>query len=85
MVSKDLLRRVVYDQRETAEDLGVERKIFDEQISAPEILVISGVRRCGKSVLMQQIKAKRDEQDFFLSFDDDRLLHFEVDDFQTLS
>ena len=84
MVSKDLLRQVVYDQRETAEDLGVERKVFDEQISAPEILVISGVRRCGKSVLMQQIKAKRDEQDFFLSFDDDRLLHFEVDDFQTL-
>ena len=84
MVSKDLLRQVVYDQRETAEDLGVERKVFDEQISAPEILVISGVRRCGKSVLMQQIKAKRDERDFFLSFDDDRLLHFEVDDFQTL-
>lgn len=84
MVSKDLLRQVVYDQRETAEDLGVERKVFDEQFSAPEILVISGVRRCGKSVLMQQIKAKRDERDFFLSFDDDRLLHFEVDDFQTL-
>lgn len=78
------MRQVVYDQRETAEDLGVERKIFDEQISAPEILVISGVRRCGKSVLMQQIKAKREERDFFLSFDDDRLLHFEVDDFQTL-
>ena len=78
------MRQVVYDQRETAEDLGVERKVFDEQISAPEILVISGVRRCGKSVLMQQIKAKRDERDFFLSFDDDRLLHFEVDDFQTL-
>ncbi len=84
MVTKDLLRRVIYDQRELMEGLGVDRQILKEQIAAPEILVISGVRRCGKSVLMQQIKAKREEQDYYLSFDDDRLLHFEVEDFQVL-
>ena len=84
MVTKDLLRRVIYDQRELMEGLGVDRQILKDQIAAPEILVISGVRRCGKSVLMQQIKAKREEQDYYLSFDDDRLLHFEVEDFQVL-
>ena len=30
---------------------------------------------------MQQIRAKELEQDYFLSFDDDRLIHFTVEDF----
>ena len=84
MVTKDLLRQVIYEQRELKSDLGVERQICQEQVDAPEVLVISGVRRCGKSVLMQQIRARQQEQDYCLSFDDDRLLHFEVEDFQTL-
>ena len=84
MVTKDLLRQVIYEQRELSSDLGVERHIGQEQVDSPEILVISGVRRCGKSVLMQQIKSRQQEQDYCLSFDDDRLLHFEVEDFQTL-
>ena len=84
MVTKDLLRQVIYEQRELNEPLGVKRKIFEEQVVAPEVLVISGVRRCGKSVLMQQIRAGQVEQDYCLCFDDDRLLHFEVSDFQTM-
>ena len=84
MVTKDLLRQVIYEQRELNEPLGVKRKIFQEQVVAPEVLVISGVRRCGKSVLMQQIRAGQVEQDYCLCFDDDRLLHFEVSDFQTM-
>lgn len=84
MVTKDLLRQVIYEQRELNEPLGVKRKIYQEQVNAPEVLVISGVRRCGKSVLMQQIRAGQAEQDYCLCFDDDRLLHFEVSDFQTM-
>ena len=84
MVTKDLLRQVIYEQRELNEPLGIKRKIYQEQVNAPEILVISGVRRCGKSVLMQQIRAGQAEQDYCLCFDDDRLLHFEVSDFQLM-
>ena len=84
MVSKDLLKQVIYEQRELAEDLGVRRLVPQADIDAEEILVISGIRRCGKSVLMQQIKSGKSEQDYSLSFDDDRLLHFTVEDFQTL-
>lgn len=84
MVSKELLRQVLYEQRELYKDLGIER-IIDASWTAPSgIMVISGVRRCGKSVLMQQIRAKELEQDYFLSFDDDRLIHFTVEDFQFL-
>ena len=84
MVTKDLLRQVIYEQRELNEPLGVKRKIYQEQVNAPEVLVISGVRRCGKSVLMQQIRAGQSERDYCLCFDDDRLLHFEVSDFQMM-
>ena len=84
MVTKDLLRQVIYEQRGLNEPLGVKRKIAQEQIDAPEVLVISGVRRCGKSVLLQQIRAGQKEQDYCLCFDDDRLLHFEVSDFQLM-
>ena len=84
MVAKELLRQVIYEQRELSGYLGVARDISEEQLSAPEVTVISGVRRCGKSVLLQQIKSRRKEQDYYMSFDDDRLLHFTVEDFQTL-
>lgn len=84
MVTKELLRQVVYEQRELMGNLGIERNVGKQSTEMPEILVISGVRRCGKSVLLQQIRAKRDEKDYYLSFDDDRLLHFTVEDFQVL-
>ena len=78
------MRQVIYEQRELNSDLGVERQVCQEQVEAPEVLVISGVRRCGKSVLMQQIRGRQQEQDYCLCFDDHRLLHFEVEDFQAL-
>lgn len=84
MVTKELLRQVIYEQRELTGNLGVERSVCQNISKTPEILVISGVRRCGKSVMMMQIKASQDEQDYYFNFDDDRLLHFTVEDFQTL-
>ena len=84
MISKEQLRQVVYDQRNLYYDLGIERNIDQSLVDCQEVLVLTGVRRCGKSVLMQQIRAKRSEKDYFISFDDDRLLHFTVDDFQLL-
>ena len=84
MVTKELLRQVIYEQRALNESLGIERQMIEEMMDVPEILVISGIRRCGKSVLMRQIRARQKEQDYYLSFDDDRLLYFTVEDFQTL-
>jgi hypothetical protein len=48
------------------------------------IVIISGIRRCGKSVLLQQIRKKQREQDYYLNFDDERLINFSVDHFQLL-
>lgn len=51
-----------------------------------EIIVISGIRRCGKSTLMQQLRcsAPVGQADYFMNFDDDRLIQFSVEDFQLL-
>lgn len=83
-MNKDLLRIVIYEQREKNMPLGITRHIDPKLIECPEILIITGVRRCGKSVLMQQIRSRQTEQDYYINFDDERLINFKVEDFQTL-
>lgn len=81
---KELLKKIIFDQQEWDLKKTVKRNIDDRLITAPEILVITGVRRCGKSVLLQQIREKQNEKDYYMNFDDERLIRFKVDDFQTL-
>lgn len=85
MINKNNLRQVIYEQRQNMLGETVPRKIASMLVDCPEVLVISGVRRCGKSVLLQQIRDNRKERDYYLNFDDERLIHFTVEDFQTLS
>jgi predicted AAA+ superfamily ATPase len=47
-------------------------------------VIITGIRRCGKSTLLQQIRAKQNERNYYINFDDERLVSFKVDDFQML-
>lgn len=49
-----------------------------------QIVVITGLRRVGKSTLLQQLRNDSEESDYFINFDDDRLIHFELQDFQVL-
>jgi len=56
------------------------RKIVDYK-KTPFIIIISGVRRCGKSVLMSQIRTK---DCYYVNFDDERFINFSVNDFQML-
>lgn len=81
---KELLKRIIFDQQEWDLKNTVKRNIDEHLITAPEILVITGIRRCGKSVLLQQIRERQKEKDYYMNFDDERLIQFKVDDFQTL-
>jgi len=49
-----------------------------------EIIILTGVRRCGKSVLLQQVRHLQAESDFYFNFEDERLIQFTVADFQLL-
>ena len=84
---KDLLKQIILEQQEILHAPNkryVQRNIADEWLQTSEILIISGIRRCGKSVLMQQIRDRLVEKDFFFNFDDERLANFKLDDFQKL-
>jgi uncharacterized protein len=83
-MQKSLLQAVISDQKTLKwESSAIDR----EQVSIKEddsIVVISGIRRCGKSTLLQSIRAKNKEKDYYLNFDDDRLIQFKVEHFQLL-
>lgn len=84
---KELLKKIIFEQQEFCKNIvrnTVPRDIEDEWVTTSEILIITGIRRCGKSVLLQQLRNRLSEQDFFFNFDDERLASFTVSDFQAL-
>lgn len=85
MISKEALLQVVYEQKAFSVDNTVQRKIDTALLDCPEVLIITGVRRCGKSILLRQIQSKRAEKDYYINFDDERLLTFSIEDFQKLN
>jgi uncharacterized protein len=50
----------------------------------PFVRIFSGVRRCGKSTLMDHIRDNSPEKNFCLNFDDNRLTGFNDGDFEKL-
>ena len=54
------------------------------QLSTSHILIITGVRRCGKSTLLQQISKNLNEEIIFFNFEDPRIYGFELEDFTKL-
>lgn len=82
---KELLKQIISDQRLLSWNKGFIKRNFPEEfLTTGEIVVISGIRRCGKSTLLQQIRAENIEKDYYLNFDDERLVKFKVEDFQIL-
>jgi len=89
-ITKNLLASALKEQHKAfvARDLGVEREILEDlkdTISAPQVTVITGLRRVGKSTLLAQVAKKYLKEGFyFVNFEDERLLNFQVSDFDTL-
>lgn len=50
----------------------------------PHIIIIMGIRRCGKSTFLQEIRASSQDSHYYINFDDDRLANFQLEDFQKL-
>lgn len=53
-------------------------------INTGHILIITGVRRCGKSTLLQQVSKELREEFIFFNFEDPRIYGFELEDFTKL-
>lgn len=82
---KELLKTVIADQLQLSwKETNVTRMIPDQMVFDKGLVVITGIRRCGKSTLLHQIRSMLKEKDFYLNFDDERLIHFKVEHFQIL-
>jgi predicted AAA+ superfamily ATPase len=81
----EILKKAVISQNSIPEEEFIERDIFDKVKDSgenPFIIIINGIRRCGKSTLLQQIRRINKENRYYLNFDDERLIGFGIDDFQ---
>jgi hypothetical protein len=89
-IGKELLKEIILEQQEVIKnkDRGIEREELSklkEYISLPHTIVISGIRRVGKSTLITQIIDKFYKHNcYYLNFEDERLLNFEPEDFNYL-
>ncbi|MBI2644558.1 ATP-binding protein [Candidatus Uhrbacteria bacterium] len=89
-LTKEILSSILKEQRDAflSKDLGVQREVLvplGKIIKTPHIIVITGLRRVGKSTLMAQAVRKYLTDDFyFINFEDERLLNFHVGDFDLL-
>ena len=83
MLLKSDIQRIWELQRETVTktDTGVQRDALND-IPSPgkHALIITGVRRCGKSNLLFQLIAGCYHDAFYLNFDDNRLYGFDDSD-----
>jgi predicted AAA+ superfamily ATPase len=81
-MDRDVLKDILLSQeRQFDRDIvarTLKRKI-DNLKTTPFIIIISGVRRCGKSTLLRLLKTN---DAYYVNFDDERFIDFEVRDFQ---
>ncbi len=83
MITKETLREVIVSQKDSLNrlELGIPREKEKElRIEDSFALIITGVRRCGKSTLLNQILRKQ-KNGYYLNLEDPRLDGFELSDF----
>lgn len=88
MITKALLSQVIIDQAQEPLPATLIPRSNDqyltELIDNKQVIILTGIRRCGKSILMHLIRQKIKSCDNYINFDDDRLALFSLDDFQSL-
>lgn len=84
-MDKNLLKEIILEQAESFKDKKdiIYREIGASFLKSKKISIITGIRRAGKSTLMKQI-ANLGGPFYYFNFEDDRLLDFTKNDFNSL-
>lgn len=83
-MDKNLLKDILLIQSKKQFEKGIVRTLQTDVDSFKKdsfVIIVSGIRRCGKSTLLQNV---RTDNMYYVDFDDERFINFTVDDFQTL-
>ena len=89
MVNKEILRQIVIqqkNQRFPMEDM-IRREILDEILEwfdDRRVIILTGIRRAGKSTLLRQIMQNKKHY-CYVNFDDERFIDFKAQDFEQLN
>lgn len=89
-MQKSLLKEIVLEQEKDHQDIdiGIQRAALSaalRQATLPHAVVVSGVRRSGKSTLLNQIISDLYKKGvYYFNFEDERLVDFNVEDFNNL-
>lgn len=91
-MNREILKQIIMDQRKYRSPKNFYPRTVTETIQRfeddPNIIILSGIRRSGKSTIqrMLQLELSRENKhaDYYFNFDDERLVQFQIGDFQTL-
>jgi len=91
-MNREELYSILFEQQKDFEEEKptIPREMAEKAIKLISLdmpLVITGIRRCGKSFLLKIVKEElklKDKEYFYVNFNDDRLVRFEVEDFQKI-
>ena len=91
MLTSEEIKQILTEQRAylLQKKLGIERTILNDinkKIKLPHVIVLTGLRRSGKSTILRQIIRKyyADEDFYYINFEDERLFNFPANDFNHL-
>ena len=87
-MDRETLKQVIADQTE----YDPPRTFFDREqtrvmmsfIDDPSIIIATGIRRSGKSTIQRRLQKNHPKSGYYFNFDDERLVHFKLQDFQVL-
>ncbi|WP_340819679.1 ATP-binding protein [Methanolobus sp. WCC4] len=87
-MDKEKLNILLKEQNEQVRDIPdiVKRELLEEIKGRKSelITIVAGLRRVGKSTLMNEIRKDHLHESYFVNFDDERFFDFTIEDFQTM-
>jgi predicted AAA+ superfamily ATPase len=86
VILKETLKTIVRTQEKELKSLenGIDRILTKKiDLKLPFAIILSGIRRCGKSTLLRQVM-KAENGSYYFNFEDPRATGFELSDFQKL-
>ncbi len=84
MVLKTTLQKIINTRSYPLTPSIITRNLLSQiDLKSNHVIVISGIRRCGKSTLLQQLMEKV-KPAFYFNFEDQRVMNFSVNDFEKL-